>query len=236
MVVFSRDSSTGKLSFLEAQLDNVDGVDGINGAWAAAISPDGRHLYVAGRDDDALAVFERDAVTGALTFVEAQFDGLGLVDGLDGVVSVAVSPDGRFVFAAARFGHAVAVFERDDATGTLTFAESHVDEVDGVEGLLFPGGLAVAPDNANVYATGSLDHSVVTFKVIEGGGGRLTLCHAPPGKPAKAHTITVGQAAVPAHLAHGDSLGPCDMLERAEQSEAGTALEQVLAAEEECQP
>ena len=37
----------------------------------------------------------------------------------------------------------------------------------------------------------------------------VTLCHIPPGNPANAQTIEVNQAAVPAHLAHGDSLGAC---------------------------
>ena len=41
------------------------------------------------------------------------------------------------------------------------------------------------------------------------GGGKVTLCHIPPGNPSNAHTITVGAPAVPAHLAHGDTLGPC---------------------------
>lgn len=41
------------------------------------------------------------------------------------------------------------------------------------------------------------------------GNGKVTLCHVPPGNPANAHTIEVGAAAVPAHLAHGDTLGPC---------------------------
>ena len=41
------------------------------------------------------------------------------------------------------------------------------------------------------------------------GGTKVTLCHIPPGKPGNAHTITVGAPAVPAHLAHGDTLGPC---------------------------
>jgi len=38
---------------------------------------------------------------------------------------------------------------------------------------------------------------------------KVTLCHIPPGHPSNAQTITVGQAAVAAHLAHGDSLGEC---------------------------
>jgi hypothetical protein len=42
-----------------------------------------------------------------------------------------------------------------------------------------------------------------------GGVGKTTICHIPPGNPANAHTITVGNPAVPAHLAHGDKLGAC---------------------------
>jgi len=38
---------------------------------------------------------------------------------------------------------------------------------------------------------------------------KVTICHIPPGNPSNAHTIRVGESAVPAHLGHGDSLGPC---------------------------
>ena len=39
---------------------------------------------------------------------------------------------------------------------------------------------------------------------------KTTICHIPPGNPANAHTICVGNAAVPAHLQnHGDYLGAC---------------------------
>ncbi|MGH9462570.1 MAG: hypothetical protein ACRD1X_15250 [Vicinamibacteria bacterium] len=41
------------------------------------------------------------------------------------------------------------------------------------------------------------------------GGEKVTLCHIPPGNPGNAKTITVGASAVDAHLAHGDTLGPC---------------------------
>lgn len=42
-----------------------------------------------------------------------------------------------------------------------------------------------------------------------GSSHKVTICHFPPGNPANAHTISVGAPAVPAHLAHGDHLGPC---------------------------
>lgn len=40
----------------------------------------------------------------------------------------------------------------------------------------------------------------------EGGGGKVFVCH----KPSKnAHTLSISASAVPAHLGHGDTLGPC---------------------------
>ena len=39
---------------------------------------------------------------------------------------------------------------------------------------------------------------------------KVTICHIPPGNPDNAHTLSVGAPAVAAHLAHGDTLGPCD--------------------------
>src|SRR5260370_19822451 len=38
---------------------------------------------------------------------------------------------------------------------------------------------------------------------------KTTICHIPPGNPANAHTLCVGNPAVPAHLGHGDYLGVC---------------------------
>ena len=43
--------------------------------FSVAVSPDGAHVYVASLNDHAVAVFARDGTTGALAFVEAQFDG-----------------------------------------------------------------------------------------------------------------------------------------------------------------
>jgi hypothetical protein len=45
-----------------------------------------------------------------------------------------------------------------------------------------------------------------------GGGGKVDICHIPPGNPANAHTINVSVNAVRAHLAHGDNLGGCGVV------------------------
>jgi hypothetical protein len=54
------------------------------------------------------------------------------------------------------------------------------------------------------------------------GAAKVTICHIPPGNPDNAHTITVGAPAVPAHLAHGDTLGPCPEVVAAAVQNAGT--------------
>ena len=163
VTVFERDTVTGALTFVETEFDGVGGVDGLDGARSVAVSSDGLHVYVAGYYDNAVAVFERDGSTGALTFVEALFDGVGGVYWLDGASSVAVSVDGRYVHVAAFYDDSVAVFEREGVTGELTFLEEQSDGVNGVAGLRNPYALAVSPDGVNIYAASWTDDSVAVF-------------------------------------------------------------------------
>ncbi|MCI0711849.1 MAG: hypothetical protein L0154_16960 [Chloroflexi bacterium] len=53
----------------------------------------------------------------------------------------------------------------------------------------------------------------VTGIVNAQGNNKVTICHVPPSNPGNAHTITVSENAVDAHLAHGDYLGPCEEVE-----------------------
>jgi hypothetical protein len=39
---------------------------------------------------------------------------------------------------------------------------------------------------------------------------KVVICHYPPGNPDNRHTIVIDKAALPAHQAHGDTLGPCN--------------------------
>jgi hypothetical protein len=61
--------------------------------------------------------------------------------------------------------------------------------------------LGVLNNEASASLSGDL--TIEALKVA------VTLCHIPLGDPANAQTIVVSQAAVVAHLAHGDYLGEC---------------------------
>lgn len=163
VLTFSRDPTTGVLSFVGEHVDGVGGVDGLNGAEGVTTSPDGRNVYVAGNSDDAVAVFSRDPATGALTFVEQQKDGVGGVEGLFGAAYISVSPDGKNAYVTGLDDNAVAVFSRDPTTGALTFVEQHVDGVGGVDGLQGAFGIASSPDAKNVYVVGFDDNAVAVF-------------------------------------------------------------------------
>jgi len=110
VAVFSRDGTTGALTFVEVQKDGEGGVDGLRGASSVTVSPDGARVYVTGSADDAVAVFSRNETTGELTFLEVHKDGIGGVDGLDYAKSVTVSPDGAHVYAAGWADDALTVF------------------------------------------------------------------------------------------------------------------------------
>ncbi len=163
VAVFSRNPSTGALTFVEAQFDGMSGVDGLLQATHVTLSPDGAHVYVTSSGEHAVAVFSRNPSTGALTFVEAQFDGIGGVDGLSGAIGVAVTPDGARVYVAGVLDDAVAMFSRNPSTGALTFVEAQFDGIGGVDGLRFAYDVAISPDGAHMYATGRIDRSVAVF-------------------------------------------------------------------------
>ena len=64
-------------------------------------------------------IYRRNKASGALTFVEIVSQGVDGVDGIYGVFWVAISPDGRRLYASSTLGHDLAAFERDPRTGLL---------------------------------------------------------------------------------------------------------------------
>ena len=81
-----------------------------------------------------------------------------------------------------------------------------------VAGCDAPSNQTVDPREAALAAChmndGTVDLNAELHACDPGSVKKTTICHIPPGNPANAHTICVGNAAVPAHVNnHGDSIG-----------------------------
>lgn len=173
VAVFARDAGSGALDWVQVQVDGVAGVDGLAGALWAALSPDGAHLYVSGPGDGGVAAFARDVETGALTFVEAELDGVGGVENLAGAAGVAVAPDGAHVYVSALLTGAVLVFARDGASGALTYASQVQADLGGGPAFARAGGLALSPDGRLLFVATGADDAIVVFR-RDAASGALT--------------------------------------------------------------
>ncbi len=125
--VFSRDSQSGLLTLVETHTDGQAGLGSLDDADQVAVTPDGGQVLVTARIDEALTVFSRNPLTGALTYLEHHTNGQAGVTGVADGVSLAVSADGKNVYVASRDEDALAVFTRNPATGRLTFLEGQSD-------------------------------------------------------------------------------------------------------------
>lgn len=117
---------------------------------ATALSPDGKHIYVARRHREGadpwtqrMAVFTTDIASGELTF--SHFDDVlppaGITKGL------AISPSGSHVFTTDQDDN-VAAYSRDPASGSLTFQ----DVLSGfAAGSYLADRLLISPDEEFIY-------------------------------------------------------------------------------------
>jgi DNA-binding beta-propeller fold protein YncE len=162
------------------------------GSHAIAVSPDGKNVYVASGGSDAIAVFTREAPTGALAQPKGKAGcvavkaarGCGLAVGLIAPNSVAVSRDGRNVYATARDGAALLTFHRNPRTGAL--AQLPPSASGCISALPIPGCtpgralkgpdvVALSPDGKNVYVGDFFGNAVSTFSRAAGSGALTQL-------------------------------------------------------------
>jgi 6-phosphogluconolactonase (cycloisomerase 2 family) len=173
IAVFSRNSVTGQLTFIEAIFDGQNGVSGLEGVSSLTLSPDGSHVYTGASIDDALVAFQRNPLTGHLTFMQAFRDNQGGVDGLDGVQSLIVSPDGAHLYALGNEEDAVVVFSRNAVTGALTFADTIWNLEGDIDRLDAPVDIAITPDGNYAYVA-AYNSSAVNVFTRDAATGQLT--------------------------------------------------------------
>ncbi len=170
IAVFRYNLATGGLIFHEFHKNGIGDVLGLKQALGLTFSLDGKHLYVAGSGNDAIAIFKHDLETGHLTFVGQVKDNNAGTNGLNAVTDVAVSPDGKHVYAAAYGDNAIAAFSRSATSGSLSFVDVYLDGSGSIDGLNGANGVAVSPNGSQVWAAGQLDNSVVLFERNQSAG------------------------------------------------------------------
>lgn len=164
--IFVRDAVTGALYSGGAVREIDVGVSGLDGVRDVVVAPSGDYVYAVSANDDAAVAFARSP-GGILTFVNAEFDGVGGANGLDGAFALAISPDGKNVYVASDVDDAVAIFGvvpgAFNGGGGLTPAGFFQDGVGGVNGLAIAQSVAVSPDGKNVYVGGRGDDAIAVF-------------------------------------------------------------------------
>jgi 6-phosphogluconolactonase (cycloisomerase 2 family) len=160
--VLSRNTTTGAVAVQER-----DG--NLNGGNAIAISPDGNYVYETGPPSpsssasSAISVLSRNASTGQLTPVSQIQNGAGGVSGLNDMWGVAVSPDGRCLYATSRADNSLGYFTRNPSSGTLTFDGILSEGSGGVTGMGNARRVTVSADGNNVYVASPSDNGVAVF-------------------------------------------------------------------------
>jgi DNA-binding beta-propeller fold protein YncE len=165
--------------------------------WSLAVSPDGKSVYVASAQSDAVAVLRRDGTTGQLTQL-AGLDGCIKQAGgfcRDGKallvpVSVAVSPDGKNAYVASRDSDAVAVLKRNGTSGALSQSTGpdgcvtstpSVDECVVGKALDGAHSVAISLDGKSLYVASHFSNAVAAFR-RNVTSGALTQLTGPNGK------------------------------------------------------
>ena len=160
VAVFRRNRLTGALRQLRGRAGCVRNKGGrgcrraraLRDPWTVVVSPDGRYVYVISAGSGSIVGFRRNRRTGALRQVGSR--------PLAGPTSLALSPNGRFLYAGTIGG--VAAFRRNIRTGRLTRLSAP-----GV-GARPVTDVAVDPSGSHLYASSSGDMNVVVF-ALPGG-------------------------------------------------------------------
>lgn len=141
----------------------VNGIDGLANPYDVVLSTDGLFAYAAAYGSNAVTVFSRDPVTGALSQQQVITNGAMGVSGLGGAHGLRLSPDGEFLYVAGTTDNAIAIFDRNPANGSLAFVSQHTDagSLNGLQGVLE---LNLSNDGNFVYAISEAQNALSVFE------------------------------------------------------------------------
>lgn len=170
--VFERNVD-GSLVFIETQKNEVAGITGLLETHDVKVSPDNRHVYATGREENTILCFEKNEQTGRLTFLKKYQDNVDNVDGIQGAYLMDFTPDGNYLYVVGQEENAVTVFARNVLDGSLTQVQVMRDNQNGNNNMTFPVNVKVSPDGRHVLVT-SYGENAITWFSRNHNNGNLT--------------------------------------------------------------
>lgn len=175
LAVFGRDATTGELTSITQYFDNLGDIRGLAKASAMVLSPDGKNMYVSSSSAHSISVFDRDAATGFITFVEQLSASTPGIQGLAGASDAHVSADGKQVYVTSAVDNALVVFNRELVTGRLFFVEVH--DIAKNATLAGARSIGLGHDGTYIYVTATLSDAINIYR-RDKLTGKLTLIEA----------------------------------------------------------
>jgi 6-phosphogluconolactonase (cycloisomerase 2 family) len=155
VAVFSRDETTGQLTFFESHVKNHPGMRGVQDV---DVSPNGEFVYLGSITDQAVVVFSRDASSGALTFIESVNTPAPGYGGAQNITSLDISADGLHMYSSG--AGRITQWSVDAVTGSVV-------PVAGIQDRgLFPASdrVRLTPDGKHLYMSDINGDAVLGFE------------------------------------------------------------------------
>ncbi len=160
--VFERNSD-GSIGFVEAKKNEVEGISGLRGSYDVKVSPDNRHVYATGKDENSIVYFSKNESTGRLTLQGKYQDNTNNIDGIQGAYLMDFSSDGNYLYVVGQDENAVAVFLRNVIDGSLSPVQVIRNNQNGNNNMNFPVNVKVTPDGRHVLVTSYADNAINWF-------------------------------------------------------------------------
>ncbi len=156
--------------------DGEGGIDGLAGAQDVAASPDGKRLFVIGSAEQALSAWRLNQGTdNPLTQLKVYKDGKDGIDGLQGASAIALSPDGRRLFAVSISASALSVWRLGaDTDNPLTQLKVYRNAKGSIDGLWAVSGIAVSPNGKLLFTVTDLGNALGVWRINAADDSPLT--------------------------------------------------------------
>ena len=161
LTVLERETS-GRFSTRQVLSTGADGPSQCLNPQKLLVSPGGNYLYVACAGSDALAVFTQ-AEDGTFGFLQ-KIASTDLNGGLEGAGSLALSTDGRYLYAAGEAGRGLFLFETQ-TDGRLRLADRYPAKPDADDEFTGISSLHLTTDNQHLLVTAAKKDSLLILQV-----------------------------------------------------------------------